>query len=56
MNGASSSTFGLAAIRAVGEEKGREARLPLLPRAFFGEVDPAHRQKCGMTKKRADST
>jgi DNA-binding winged helix-turn-helix (wHTH) protein len=22
-----------------------------LARAFFGEVDPAHRQKCGTTKK-----
>jgi len=24
-------------------------------RAFFGEVDPAHRQKCGKAEKRADS-
>jgi len=24
-------------------------------RAFFGEVDPVRRQKCGTTKKRADS-
>jgi hypothetical protein len=25
-------------------------------RAFFGEVGPVHRQKCGTIKMRADST
>jgi hypothetical protein len=32
--------------------KGREARFL---RAFFGEVDPVRRQKCGKAKKRGDS-
>jgi hypothetical protein len=30
-------------------------RMRLGSRAFFGEVDPVRRQKCGASKKRADS-